>query len=127
MQRMLPHQTHAHERRKRQAQHCEPHAAERRDKRVDNAIVPSGREVAQLGQIVADTADAVRGVRGVAEAGPEVLGEEVLVDGGADRDADRAAAGAGEVWGDGVSAGGTNNGHGKWEEMGWECTYMSQT
>lgn len=81
-----------------ESQQRKPHPAERLHKRLHHALVPPGRQLPDLVEVVAHPLDHVRRAGLVAEARPQVRLEDVLVDGRGDGDADRPAEAAREVY-----------------------------
>lgn len=94
---MLPHQGAEDEAGDSNPQHRQPHGLEGTHEGADDPVVPAGREMLELRQIVPNASDLLRGIGLVAKTTPELLLEDVLVDCGADRDAQRAAETSSEI------------------------------
>lgn len=101
MELVLLHQRHADDGQHAQPDEGEPDAAEGLVKGGGDAVVPALGETMQLVYVVSDALDLVGGAGEVPEARPELVLEDVLVDGGAHGDADGAADGAEGVGGRG--------------------------
>lgn len=86
MQLVLAHERYANQRSDAKSQHRISDAVERLNKGLQHAGIPPFRQVLQLIEIIADPANLPSRVGIVAEALPETGLEDVLVDGGADRD-----------------------------------------